>query len=43
MALTLPYLGGDCERIEISAEGIVNHELPISSITKGIAFELNTC
>ena len=44
MALSLPYLGENCERVGISAQGIVNHilpALPISSITKGVVFELN--
>ena len=44
MALSLPYLGENCERVGISAQGIVNHilpVLPISSITKGVVFELN--
>jgi len=45
MALSLPYLGENCDRAGISAEDIVNHRLPvlpISSITKGVVFELNT-
>lgn len=44
MALSLPYLGEHCEQVGISAQGIVNHllpVLPISSITKGVVFELN--
>ena len=44
IALSLPYLGENCEQVGISAQGIVNHilpVLPISSITKGVVFELN--
>ena len=44
MALSLPYLGEHCEQVRISAQGVVNHLLPIlpiSSITKGVVFELN--
>ena len=44
MALSLPYLGEHCEQVGISAQGIVNHLLPIlpiSLITKGVVFELN--
>ena len=44
MALSLPYLGEHCEQVGISAQGIVNHllpVLPISLITKGVVFELN--
>ena len=44
MALLLPHLGEHCEQVEISAQGIVNHflpVLPISLITKGVIFELN--
>ena len=44
MALSLPYLGEHCEQVGISAQDIVNHllpVLPISSITKGVVFELN--
>ena len=44
MALSLPYLGEHCEQVGIFAQGIVNHllpVLPISSITKGVVFELN--
>ena len=44
MALSLPYLGEHCEQVGISAQGIVNHflpVLPISSITKGVTLELN--
>ena len=44
MALSLPYLDEYCEQVGISAQGIVNHLLPvllISLITKGVVFELN--
>jgi len=44
MALSLPNLGEHCEKVGISAQGIVNHllpVLPISSITKEVVFELN--
>ena len=44
MALSLPYLGEHCEQAGISAQGIVNHLLPLlpnSLITKGVIFELN--
>ena len=42
--MSLPYLGEHCEQVEISAQGIINYllpVLPISSITKGVVFELN--
>ena len=41
MALSLPYLGENCERVGISVQGIVNYilpVLPVSSITKGVVF-----
>ena len=43
MALSLPYPGEKCEQVGISAQGIVNRQLPvlpIFSITKGVVFEL---
>ena len=39
-----PYLGEHCEQVGIYAQDIVKHllpVLPISSITKGVVFELN--
>ena len=44
MPLSLPYLGEHCNQVEISAQGIVNHflpVLPIFLIAKGVIFELN--
>ena len=43
--MSLPYLGEHCEQVGISAQGIVNHflpVLPILLIPKGVIFELNT-
>jgi len=45
MALSLSYLGENYDQARISTQDIVNHRLPvllISSITKGVVFELNT-
>ena len=42
--MSLLYLGEHCEQVRISAQDIINRllpVLPISSITKGVVFELN--
>ena len=33
--------GEHCEQVGISAQGIVNHLLPVLPISKGVVFELN--